>query len=532
MPPDLAPLMSLVDDTFPHFAKGTLSESGAKIYVSAKGNVQLLDRRDLNGDGWLDVVFSNVGKSSLKTANAYVYWGSAAGISVASRLELPAKRSASNAIADLNDDGYPDLFLANYSDGSSHKTNSYIYWGQKGGKFSTLSLTQLPTIGAWGVAVADVNKDGYLDIVVGNSFDGKTNNISSSIFWGSPAGFKAATHLPTVGATGVTVADLDRDGQLDLVFANSGMGGMGKVNSYIYWGKKGGVFSNTARSGLPTNTADDVSAADLNNDGQLDLVFSNRGGIKGAINSYIYWGNKGSYTSKVRTELPTRRATGNSVADLNGDGRLDIVFSNYGEAGKPTNSYIYWGTKVGFTTLKRDQLPTHRPMGNMLLDLDADGQMDIVSCDSTDLTNSSSTIYWGSGGSFSKANTTKLPTLTPHHSTIADVGSVYTRGPAQTFTSRVFFAAAAAPKYESLSWKAKVPKKTKLELQLRSANSAAGLSVATWYGPTSTADHYVSSTKSSVNKVHQGHRYIQYRAVLSSQFGDTPVLDRVTITYR
>ncbi len=71
-----------------------------------------------------------------------------------------------------------------------------------------------------------------------------------------------------------------------------------------------------------------------------------------------------------------------------------------------------------------------------------------------------------------------------------------------------------------------------IQIQMRSATTQGGLSGATWYGPTGTGDYYTASGGSSINTVHNGHRWIQYRATLTTpNTALTPTLDSVTINY-
>ena len=249
--PDAPVIKSLVDDTFNDFKQGTLSESGAKIYVSAQGNVQLLDRLDVNGDGWLDLVFSNHYDDTTFFINSYIYWGAPTGFSPTNRKELPTMGALSSVVADFNDDGHADLFFANYKAGSTYVTNSYIYWGAKTG-FSTTNRSLLPTNGAISGQAADLNRDGYLDLVVVNHYDGSWKT-DSYIYWGSAAGFSAVMKipLPTMGGHGLSIADLDRDGRLDLVISNAYTKAHGNPNSYIYWGSSP-AYSKSNRLELPT----------------------------------------------------------------------------------------------------------------------------------------------------------------------------------------------------------------------------------------------------------------------------------------
>ena len=549
--PDKAVLKILVDDTFADFSKGTLSESGAKIYVAKKGNVQLLDRLDLNGDGWLDLVFSNLRESTTKAVqklNSFVYWGAPGTKFKPQPTGLPTFGARGAATADLNQDGFPDIIFCNSTDGKTGHINSYIYWGSSGGKYSATNRAGLPTIGALNVAVADLNRDGYLDIVFSNNYDdtSKELQINSFIYWGA-AGAKYSkaniTELPTIGADGVSVADMNLDGYLDIIFSHHyGKAGKCKVDSYIYWGSISG-FSQGKYQPLPTLCARANSIADLNRDGYLDIIFSSHMNGPGtgqtyAVNSLIYWGSSYGFSKTNQHQLPTSAATGNSVADLNGDGHLDIIFSNLHDDSMkfPINSYIYWGASGGkYTVSSRTLLPTRGATGNLAADFDGDGSLDIVFsnayCNIGPMMNSY--LYWGSSSGYSTGKRAGLPTNVASDGITADPGSVYDRKPIQTFTSRILDTGSASPGFTKLAWKATVPKNTSLKLQLRSAASPVGLQSTTWRGPTSGTDHYKATgdSWSPVSKAHNGDRYIQYRATFSHDFGSTPVLDRVEVSY-
>jgi len=74
------------------------------------------------------------------------------------------------------------------------------------------------------------------------------------------------------------------------------------------------------------------------------------------------------------------------------------------------------------------------------------------------------------------------------------------------------------------------PSGTDIKFQLRSAATEGGLSSATWYGPAGTGDYYTTSG-TAINSVHDGDRWIQYRAYFSGPNDATPTLSDITITY-
>ena len=108
---------------------------------------------DLDGDGYPELVHSNNRSSNSDyTVNSYVYRGSASGFSTSRRYELPTESTYRHATADLDGDGYKEIIFSNYYDGSSYAVDSYIYWGSSSG-YSSSDRTDLPVNGAWGEPV-------------------------------------------------------------------------------------------------------------------------------------------------------------------------------------------------------------------------------------------------------------------------------------------------------------------------------------------------------------------------------------------
>ncbi|MBP6932873.1 MAG: VCBS repeat-containing protein, partial [Candidatus Methanofastidiosum sp.] len=149
--------------------------------------------RDLNNDGFKDIVFGN------SSANSYIYWGSASGYSNSQRSLIPSSWVYGASVEDLNKDGYLDIVLTSYNHAS--QVNSYIYWGSPSG-YSASNRTLLPTKGTAGVGICDLNKDGWLDIAFSNS-----ESSTSTVYWGGPLGYliQNKTEFLVTESTGVTV---------------------------------------------------------------------------------------------------------------------------------------------------------------------------------------------------------------------------------------------------------------------------------------------------------------------------------------
>lgn len=408
--------------TLEGWSRGTLRDGGANTYVAADGGIRLINVRDLNEDGAVDLVFANTHEHNEKL-DLSLYWGKR-GFDVGRKTSLPTEGAQSAAAADLNGDGYPELIVANRFDGTRTELNSYVYWGGAQG-FAESRRTELPTQGAEAVAAGDLNGDGSADLVFANS--GLSYHVSvdafqkSFLYWGSKSGFSPDRRaaLETINGRDVKIADLDRDGFPDLVFANEG-NEPGEGGAAIYWGARMGRFDKSRMTRLPGERSSSVAVSDLNGDGFLDVVLANSFRLKtrelgmynivdtDAIDSFVYWGSARGFSPDSRTGLPTRGARHALTADLNGDGLADIVFANHSGPA----SYIYWNSPQGFSGERRAELPSQRATQTAVGDFDKDGRPDlaITSFSSGASHDTDSWVYLNSGGSFPVARRTALPT--------------------------------------------------------------------------------------------------------------------------
>lgn len=280
---------------------------------------------------------------------------------------------------DLNCDGQPDVVFGVYYSGSSHTTSSRLHFNTGGG-FDDTDVTTLPTVGTYEADTADVNGDGYIDVVFANYYDGSTRNIDSYIYYGAATGYSSSNRdsLPTVGAVNTEIADVDGDGFGDLLFANYNSDSTYSVDSYIYYGSSTG-YSTVNRDGLPGNGAFKITSQDLNDDGYNDIVMCNYYNGSYAVDSYVYYGASTGFSTANRDSLPTLGCRDVQISDLNQDGYTDLIFANYYSGSSHyTSSYIYFGTATGYTTAYRDSLPTVGALSAQVADFDNDGYDDVL----------------------------------------------------------------------------------------------------------------------------------------------------------
>jgi hypothetical protein len=217
------------------------------------------------------------------------------------------------------------------------------------------------------VAVADLNGDGKLDLIIANA----GSNTVSVLLGNGAGGFGSATSF-NVGTSpaSVTVGDLNGDGKLDLVVANTGSNTVS-----VLLGNSAGSFG--TRSNFATGAApNSVAIGDLNGDGNPDLVVgtSEPDAIFGKDISVLLGTGNGSFgapTGKYAGSSP-RAAT---IADVNGDGNLDVIVGST----LTDDIVILSGNGAGgFSSTRSIGVGSEKAVAFAVGDLNGDGNADIV----------------------------------------------------------------------------------------------------------------------------------------------------------
>lgn len=485
---------------------------------------------DLDRNGINDLVVINRGDGPDAAGSpAYVYLGGPDGFDPARRLELPTRGSDSYLPVDLNADGHVDLFFP-------HNPPT-IFWGGMDG-IQPDKTTALSQDYAFSGRAADFNRDGYLDLVVSEWQPGRE---VTHIYYGGPSGFTTAHRqpFPIRSVRFHTIADLDQDGWLDVIFPN-----FIDEEIVIFWNSPLG-FSPERQTRLPVRSAVAVEVADLNADGHLDLIVPNLfdknpepgkprsfGGSPHG-DTFIYWGGPEGFHPDRRTVLPSTGSADVVVADLNNNGRLDLVLTNYHEGETRSGpSYIYWNGPEGFHPDRHTRIPSHSASGALVADFNHDGLPDLFLANhSKDGNHRTDTwLYWGRPEGFSEKHRTALPGLGPHFLTAVDIGHVYHRGDSYIYTSPPYDAGAPA-RLHQLEWKASTPFRTGIRLQVRGADSLQALFQAPWVGPGGSDTHFDRSGEVLTLPPHPARWFQIQVELISPNSANSPILEAITLHY-
>ncbi len=276
-------------------------------------------------------------------------------------------------LADMDNDGDLDLITTGGLFGCR------VFANDGAGHFSLLSgvvAAQEPG----GIALADVNQDGFLDALIAD-VAGATVAICLNDGQGTLIGIFGTITSPVpsqnvlVGAqpVGVAAGDLDGDGDQDFATANAG------DNSATIWLNNGTypLFFTSRTTVAMGSTPSDVALADVDSDGDLDLLVTNAGTPTAPASSVSVRLNAGNGTfGALVTVAVGLRPSALALADVDADGDLDLLTANAGAASVSLRLNSGSGTFAGNTTLTLPAGST--PSGLRTGDVDADGDLDLV----------------------------------------------------------------------------------------------------------------------------------------------------------
>jgi hypothetical protein len=219
------------------------------------------------------------------------------------------------------------------------------------------------------LAIGDLNNDTWDDVVVANFDD---DNIG--VYLQQPDGSLLGPTLYDAGdaPNAIAIGDLNADGRDDVVLSHWSEEIIG-----VFTQKLDGTLESIAKLESPQAGWDDIDVGDLNGDGRTDVVKMN-GQFPANPNLSVYTQNLvGGLNDAVPYDLGKPVGNGIAVGDVSGDGREDVVMS-YGGNRPFSHIAVFSQTITGTLGVTTTHTALDNPEAVEIADLNADGRLDIL----------------------------------------------------------------------------------------------------------------------------------------------------------
>jgi len=316
----------------------------AQSFVSAGAGTQAVALGDLNGDGRPDLLLANQCEmaNDCRSGSLSVLLGNGDGTFQGAQSYFSDGVFAMAVVsADWNEDGKADAIVVNQcQSGSSCNGTVMVLMGQGDGTFQVPPTYNFQGYNVNSVAAGDLNGDGKLDLVVANSCQSnnckKGNSGSIAVLLGNDDGtFQAAQEYPTggFGSSSVAIGDVNGDGFADVVVANQCHTANCKAGGSVsvLLGKGNGTLRPAKVYPSGGSKALSVAIGDFNRDGRLDLAVANQCQDASCQNGAVgVLLGTGNGRFRAPQVYPSGAYHTNSVAvgDFNGDGNPDLALAS------------------------------------------------------------------------------------------------------------------------------------------------------------------------------------------------------------
>ena len=313
---------------------------------------------DVDNDGDIDLISAN----SNSTGSVSVILNNGDN-TYANAVNYPADYSPRSVIAtDVNADGFVDIIASNF-----YSDNLSVLINKMDGTFNS-AVNYQTDYNPISVTSGDIDGDGDFDLITAN-YD-ENDGYSISILKNNSDGTFSSKidYSMDVVSNFVTVADLDSDGDIDIITSNNNSG-----NITVSKNNGDGTIQSKTDFSVGSNPGF-IASGDLNNDKKVDLVVTNW-----SSNTVSVLLNVGDSTFAEKVDLQTlKNPSSVQVVDVDGDSDMDILISN---AGSDSVSVLKNGGSGSFAQVVKFKVGSS-PRHVFTADLDGNNRLDLVSVNS------------------------------------------------------------------------------------------------------------------------------------------------------
>ncbi len=283
---------------------------------------------DINGDGYLDMIVGNGNDMVVQRVTMYINDGSGNLPDKANWASADSNYQGHISVGDINGDGWLDVVVSVFLGLDRFNTPGWVkvYYNDNGVLSTTPGWRSADSFFDFSCSLGDMNGDGLLDLAVacGEGYYHHNDKHYNRVYLNTGNGF--STTPAWMDADGdntmdVTWADVNKDGYLDLIAVNEG------AADKIYFNNNGILSTTPGWMSTETNRgANSVFCNDFNNDGFIDLAVSDNSQIQAGGFFKLFLNNNGSMGTEAFWKSDSS-GYGSAVilADIDNDGRPDYL---------------------------------------------------------------------------------------------------------------------------------------------------------------------------------------------------------------
>jgi hypothetical protein len=358
---------------------------------------------DIDNDGDQDLLMNGLGPGS----GTALYLNDGNGdFTEVTNTPFPIARFSVTEFVDLDADGDLDLFFSGIASGGVQEF-THIYLNDGTGSFTQLSNPFLPEFQGSGAAIEDIDNDGDLDIII-SAIDKNDEFVADIYLNDGNANFTPSgnTAFTPVKFASVAFIDVENDGDQDVII--SGIQANDTKLTRLYLNDGLGNYSVDTNTNFEQLSADDVDVADTDNDGDLDILMS---GTKDPweVRTILYLNDgDGVFTELTTVDLQQTFAGTNAIADLDNDGDQDILIIGSQDGGLPNIFNIVYENLGDNVFEPAITLGGEYIASCVVDDFNGDELSDIIIVGFVDNTN----FYWNTGENLGTTDFSNSQTIT------------------------------------------------------------------------------------------------------------------------
>jgi len=341
---------------------------------------------DIDGDGDMDVISSSRNDDKIAW---YMNNDGQGTFGPQQIITTDADGVLSTYAADLDGDGDMDVLSA-----SGYDNKIAWYENTNGlGNFGSQQIIATDTKTATTVFATDIDGDGDMDVL--SAFTSDYPSFGGKVVWYENTdgmGSFSSQHIISTAAAGsqsVYATDIDSDGDMDVLLACMITNPETNENQIVWFENSDGQgsFGQKQTITIDADGANSVYASDIDNDGDMDVLSACSGAdpyFKGKVIWFKNSDGQGTFGQQQIITTNTEGASSVYAADLDGDGELDVLSASWGD-----DKVAWYKNGDGQGTFGEQQIIrpcafADKPQSIYAADIDGDGDMDVLSASKND----------------------------------------------------------------------------------------------------------------------------------------------------